>query len=554
MRFSFKQHIFLTSAYFKGNIYLLLFLILSFLAMLGLQLLDALTLSDDILYHFIWQKDESATAHLIKNFSDLISSQWVHYQVTNGRWVVHSIAQAFLCFTSPFIYQTINSILFALMLYLCSWLIVSREDRIFSMVTMLFLLFVVFADIKTTLLWSMGTFNYLWVTTWTLVFLLYIRKISQSKSLIHYFISPFALLIGCSHEAICLPLLITFLIYFFVNIRKVKLYPCSLYIFWYIIGALICILSPGILKRADSDITLQNRIISGAINIVFNLKVTWLLLVSLLITYYYSKEKSLYHVVKYSYFYVCLLLSLGIVTVCGTNLERVVYYTDFIAMILLVSIWSKWISEKWKKWLIVAFSFVTLIYYIPALLVRLENYSNSQYMQHQMHEKNKEVIAIRYPIKGKEPIKDFFRNRFVNNSAAFGFYCCYMGFNAHDINMRCAATISGKKQLIFLPEDVINRIEKDSTAYRSYELDSHEALYIWQLPDDKQVHKVIFELKPEDISKLNIFQRFVAYKEDTYEYDDNFHYSVVHVNGRPYLVFTRPTTNIYRRISRISYL
>lgn len=55
-------------------------------------------------------------------------------------------------------------------------------------------------------------------------------------------------------------------------------------------------------------------------------------------------------------------------------------------------------------------------------------------------------------------------------------------------------------------------------------------------------------------SSLNIFQRLLAYKEDSYELDDNFHYSVVHINGRPYLVFTRPTTNIYRRIQSISFL
>ena len=55
--------------------------------MLGLQLLDAPTLSDDIIYRFVWQENESSTPQQIKNISDLIHSQWIHYNVTNGRWV-----------------------------------------------------------------------------------------------------------------------------------------------------------------------------------------------------------------------------------------------------------------------------------------------------------------------------------------------------------------------------------------------------------------------------------------------------------------------------------
>ena len=109
----------------------------------------------------------------------------------------------------------------------------------------------------------------------------------------------------------------------------------------------------------------------------------------------------------------------------------------------------------------------------------------------------------------------------------------------------------GKQQLVFLPEDVVQRIMTDSTAYQHYELDEHQQLYVWQLEDDKPVSKVIFHLKPEDIASLSLPQRMVAYQGDTYELDDNFHYDVVTVCNRHYLVFTRPTTNIYRRIERI---
>ena len=119
--------------------------------------------------------------------------------------------------------------------------------------------------------------------------------------------------------------------------------------------------------------------------------------------------------------------------------------------------------------------------------------------------------------------------------------------------MRAAAAMYGKPQLVFLPEDVVQRITTDSTAYQHYELDEHQQLYIWQLEDNKPVSKVIFHLKPEDITSLSLPQRLVAYKDNDYVLDDDFRYSVVHIAGRHYLVFTKPTTNIYRRIDSIEY-
>ena len=195
-----------------------------------------------------------------------------------------------------------------------------------------------------------------------------------------------------------------------------------------------------------------------------------------------------------------------------------------------------------------------LVYFVPATMVRYENYSNYRHMERQMSEEGREVVAVRCPVDGEQPVMDFFRHRFVNPTADFGTFCSYMGFNTKDINMRYAAALYGKQQMVFLPEDVVQRIEIDSTAYQHYELDKHQQLYIWQLKAGKPVSKIVFHLNPEDVSSLSLPQRLLAYKDDTYTLDDDFHYSVVTVNGRHYLVFTRPTTNIYRRIGSIEYL
>ena len=60
-----------------------------------------------------------------------------------------------------------------------------------------------------------------------------------------------------------------------------------------------------------------------------------------------------------------------------------------------------------------------------------------------------------------------------------------------------------------------------------------------------------FLLKPEDPANLHFWQCPVAYKGDSYALDD-FHWEVLQVAGRHYLVFTRPVTAISRRIDHIA--
>ena len=194
-----------------------------------------------------------------------------------------------------------------------------------------------------------------------------------------------------------------------------------------------------------------------------------------------------------------------------------------------------------------------VLFFIPAIMVRSQNDSSCQDMQRQMMQPGKELIAVEQPQKGASCMMDFFRERYVYPSAEFGYYCCYMAFNPHDTNMRMAAKLHNKRQMAFLPADVVRKIETDSTAYAHCELDANKELYVWRLPEGQQVDRVVFHLKPEDTSALLPHQRLLAYHGDTYQMDDHLHYSVLHVDGHPFLVFTRPTTNIYRRIKAISY-
>ena len=530
------------------------FLFIVALAMFVLNIFDAKTLSDDLVYRFVFQENERNIPHIINNLSDLLESQINHFFYVNGRIVVHTIAQTLLSFFPSIVYKTLNTILFPLLLYLSMSLMkINKNERLFASILMSFLLLVVFSGINTSILWSMGTFNYLWVSTFTIVFILFLRYLDKKNDIIYWFIAPISFLIGCSHEALSLPLSITFIIYLIVNRREIIHKPIISCLVFYILGAIICLSSPGIIDRADGEIILQKRILSGILNLLFNVRVTWLLLISLIFIWKRNREKAYREIFQNRYYYITLIMCLGIVFLCGSTLDRVAFYSDFISMLLLVRIISNNISLKTKRYTIFSCSIVMLVFFIFAIIARKENFDNWQHITKQMDKPGQEIISVRQPEKGRSRIMDFFREHYVNPSVEFGYYCVYMAFNTNDINTRLAAAISGKKDIVFLPEDVVERIESDENAYTNYELDRNKNLYVWRIKDNHQVKRIVFNLKPEDTSKLLTYQRLMAYKGDTYVMDDDFHYSVVEVCGRSYLIFTKPTTNIYRRIKDIRY-
>ena len=584
-----------------GDGYVLTLMSVGF-AMLWLNLMDAPTLSDDMIYRFIWSSDESQPVQVISGVGDLLRSQCVHYIYNNGRFVVHLLAQAFLVFVPPVVLQVLNTLLFVLLIHLSTqWVVgpVSERDKamgaarerekIFVSIVSCFLLFVVFQGFRTAMVWGLGAFNYLWVLVGVLALLLWLRRVDgRHVSAFHLLLAPLALLAGWSHEALSLPVSVTFVAFLFVNRNRCLRMAVTPYMLWFMAGTVLCLLSPGIWSRGAGDISLQGRMLSGVINLVFNLRVFWILAIVLLLLWWrdsrrradvctageYPEQRIVKQfIIAQGYVFVALAVALAIVLFCGTNLERVGFFVDFMSMLLLCRLLlnslllnSSLLNSSQVKCIELSCCVIMVLCYVPACMVRSANSDNWRQAERQMEEAGGEVISVRVPLKGDNVLMDYFRGHYVNSSIDFGFYCSYMAFDSNDINMRCAAKLYGKERLTLLPEDVVQRIEADSTAYTDYELDRSQSLYIWRLArqasgHDKEdvtlrsgtqydVDGVRFVLRDEDPSQLLPHQRLVAYKGNEYELDD-FKYEVVTVCGRQYLVFTRPTTNIFRRIEKI---
>ena len=539
----------------KDNRCYYLFLLTVALGMLVLNLFDAPTLSDDMVYRFKWNADENADVETINSLYDLISSQITHYMNVNGRFIVHLVAQSFLVFVPPVVTQVLNSIMFVLLLHLCTCL-VSPSRRLFVSVVSCMLLFVVFQGFRSTMLWSLGAFNYLWVLVITMAFLLWLRRLAVipfNRSLM--WLSPLAILAGWSHEALSLPLSVAFAACLVFGKREWRHSAAVPFVVFYMVGSLLCLLSPGLWGRSADVASLTSRFISGAVNCLFNVRITWLLFITLFILWWRRRTFFYEHVRRMGFVYVALLFSMVIVLFCGTNLERVAFFNDFIAMLVLLYLMSQLLSAIWQRRVIILSSVLMLLSFVPAYMVRKENNDSWLLAEQQMREPGRELIAVTMPASGENVVMDYFREHYNNPSFEFGFYCCYAGFNANDINMRCAARLFDKERLYFLPEDVVKRAMADSLAFTDYELDSQGNLFVWRMQDNprhQKIENLVFELNDEDPSTLSFIQRLLVYQGNEFELDD-LKYDEVAIGSQYYLVFTRPTTNIFRRIKNIKY-
>lgn len=524
-----------------------------FVVMVVLNHLTTPTLSDDVLYRFVFQYDDTAPVQPIGSFNDIISSQWVHYHIINGRIVIHSFVQAVLWFMNNHVFHVVNALMFVLLIKVQeAW---CKKHELLSAILFFSLLFVVINGFQGEMLWNIGSINYLWTSVAILSFLLWMRSIKEKPIVLKYILlSPLALLVGWTHEGIHFPLSIVFLIYIIIHRKTVYKQAVFPFLLFFIIGSICCMCSPALWSRAgEESITLQQRLIAGIINFGVNIRITWLLLIAIIYGFKYKKVLLIQHILQNKYIYAVLLLTLGIVFVCGTNSDRVGFFADLWASLLLVSLLMEYGLAKKVKYIIPVLDIVLMMFIIPAIYYSYENYEHEQYIEEQVAKsKGQAIVAVKGFDSDASWIENMLRSRYVQEPVEFGYYIYYQAFDANNMNNRCFAALHHLKSVVFLPEDVVDKIQKNSHAYQNFELDEHSQLYIKRLADDQQVKRVVIKLN-EEVEGLWLHQRLLTYPHDEYEVNEE-QFKTLEIEGKRYLVFTKPTTNIYRRIKEIVLL
>ena len=532
-----------------------------FVVMMVLNHFTTPTLSDDVLYHFIFQYDESAPVQPIESFSDIITSQWVHYHIINGRIVIHTIIQLILWLMNDHVFHVVNALMFVVLIHL-----IGGGLKVFNLLSFL-LLFVIMNGFQGEMLWNIGSVNYLWTSVAVLSFLLWMRRIKERPiSLKYILLSPLALLVGWTHEGIHFPLSIVFLIYMIIHRKTIYKQAVFPFLLFFMAGSICCMCSPALWSRAGEEgITLQHRLIVGVINFAINIRITWLLLIAIIYGFKFKKALLMQHIRQNKYIYTVLLLTLGVVFVCGTNSDRVGFFADLWASILLVGLLMEYGLARKAKYVIPALGIILTMFIIPAIYYSYENYERVAPLSSPQGGKTKPsplgeregalegaLLAVRGFDADASWLARMLHSRYVQEPVEFGYYIYYQAFDADNLNNRCFAALHHLKRVAFLPEDVLRKIHEDSNAYQDYELDEHGQLYIKRLADDQQVKHIVMKLN-EEVEGLWFYQRLLTYPNDEYEVNEE-QFKTLEIEGKKYLVFTKPTTNIYRRIKEIILL
>jgi len=518
-----------------------------------LQLWSAPTMSDDILYRFIWQTEWQSPLEPITSVGDVIKSQLVHYEYVNGRSIMHFIGQILINLMPEEGYKIINTLMFLLLIGSVVKY-VSKEKVFYGIITALTfgLLFLVIKGFGTAFIWSMGSFNYTWSLLFTMAFLLLLRRLGKreiSWSLVP--LIPLSFLFGWTHEAIALPVSISIIAYIIIHRKDHLLHQTATYcMFAYCLGMSMILSSPALWWRTDLEgISLSQRLFYGCINIIFGIRISWILILSLLMIWFRKRQHFKDFISQHIYLLLAWLAAMGIVFVCGSTLDRVVICADFLAMLIVLQLWQgKWLLQ-YQTVIIALIITISIFTAIPAFKLSYQNYQNYRYHCQQLEQKDNYLIKVRQLPHNMSLWMSMIIGRYINPTIEFNYYNCYMAFDKKDINNRCAAYLYDKKEVVFLPEDVVDNIQNNPQAYLKYNTDEHHNLYIQQLKPEEKVNKVTFILGDE--VPIHFYQRILTYPAYTYELDA-FNYEVLDINNRKYLVMTIPPSNISRRIKQIS--
>lgn len=517
--------------------------------------LAPITLSDDLLYKFIWPSDNETYTTPISTLKDVLSSQYIHYQVLNGRSIIHFIVQLFDGILGKELCNIISSIFMVCLIFMISNFITEKKNSILSYTLITTMLFILIPGFHNEFLLFVGVLNYLWVITATLFFIILLDKNKDKQINKKIFaLSSLSIFVGGLHEGFSVPILLTLIIFCFFHrntISKSTILYCTIF---YGIGTCLCVLSPGLAHRVAQDEGFSQMIVHklffGCINLL-HLRITYLMMVLSLIVYIKKKIIWQEHFDRYKYFYLCWMFSFIPVFGSGSTESRVIFFTEFVAMIITIDLILKLCNKKVGSIVCLGCNIIMLIIYIIVFHYSLINYKNNQYIVQQL--KNRKVFIIEVPqIKPiNNVLLEYIFDNYIREPIKFGPFENAQGFVQSNAHVKCMKILYGKNKLYFIPKDITELINNKSLHINNYVYNKNKEMFIIRTEYDCIPQSVKLILNKEDINTLPFYKRMLAYKEDTYDIEQGYFDTLV-VNHQKYVIACCPTRNISRRIKGIT--
>ena len=205
-------------------------------------------MSDDVLYKFVWPHDNESYNKPIASILDIIESQYIHYQVVNGRSIIHFFIQLFDGIIGKEACNVISSILFGSLIYMTSRMASQGKNSLFGLSITSAILFLLIPGFHNEFLFFSALFNYLWATIATMCFIFMVYHIKEKNMSVYMLgLSMSSFFFGWLHEGITFPITLTLIIYCILNYHKHKIFKSPIFFctVFYALGTFVCLSSPG---------------------------------------------------------------------------------------------------------------------------------------------------------------------------------------------------------------------------------------------------------------------------------------------------------------------
>lgn len=468
----------------------------------------AIDIGDDIAYMFVFGENN----HPIHSVVDCIVSQYNHYFVQHGRIPVMFLVQLFDSVIGKTIFNVCNALLFCFTLYLLVQYTFHKQS-VFYVSLSLFLIFFFLPEFGGTHLWLTGSIDYLWASTFYLLFFVFFRRYSHSPSSFHLlWLCPYSLITGMCHEAFSLSISFGLLVCLFLERNRLlrsSIVPISIS---FMIGTALLALAPGTLRRTQMEngvdlMYFLRRLIPGLYSLFLSLRLFWLFILLYFIRFRENKDAA----IKFAYSHVlelsALLISPMILFVASRYGGRICYATEVFALIMILHLIATIDMSNYSRYLSPVLLLVLISAYLYIIPVLYEDHKNDSYIKEQLHNKNQ---LIRVPqIKHVNP----FEERYLHSIVAFGPGSYYFALSPNNLIMRYTSIIYGISDVVFIPEEIYSYCEdcmKSGKKLEKFVTKEDWCYYVKEVPSQLPVKDAELILEETNYAVLPFYTRLMA--------------------------------------------
>lgn len=524
-----------------------------FVVLLCLNFYTVETVQDDYRYKFSWVDQHSAQSpSVIHTLSDVVSSQYYHYQYQNGRAVPHFFLQVFDGLTGKGLFNVINSIMFCFLI----WLMNKMSHKKMRLSLLLFSLGIVFllAPIfKETILWLAGSFNYLWSFVAALTFV-YICKFLWNRSIHDRVVlySPLMLFLGWENEGATIPVCLSVGFLMLIRLRHAVKSAVLPFAFFFFIGVALTVFAPATFNRMEEleqgdGISLVDRCLS-VFAALREVRIFWVYVALCLFVYIKNREIFNQYEREQRLLILCVFTSFIVFFISNRHYARVLYPIEMFSTTGIITLLYQFKQNGYEKWISGVCAVALCFFLIPLLYYSYLNKKNSDYALNQLRNPSTSIVLT----KSDQTPRIFYN--YVMKHVDYGekdvwYWAC------KETDM--VAEYYGKLSLEYYPEELYLDMLNHPEHYKSFHTIEGCKLYAMQIPNDKKVKQVVFHLTPTNPNDVPIYSRLLVNKLDKYsslvDYPRSFRTKMV--GNHNYLIFTPPVLPEKRnRLKRVEYM